>query len=114
MDLFLEMGNVQVTFETLIHCFVQWPSYLLRCTPSSSTFIESLISFDFSLFQMFGCLLGLGSFDNPEGLLTRKQTFFPIIFDGIGFIPMATIAAVAYLWSWVLVASIIAVRFMVI
>jgi len=29
VDLSLKMGSVQVAFETLTDCFVQWPSYLL-------------------------------------------------------------------------------------
>jgi len=58
-------------------------------------------------------LLGLGSFDNLERPLAYKQVFFPITFDGIRFIPMATFAPTTYLGSRALVASIIAIRFMV-
>jgi hypothetical protein len=63
MDLFFKTGDVQVAFGISSHCFVQRPSYLLGCTPPIPTFKESIL-FDSSLFQMFGCLLGLGSFDN--------------------------------------------------
>jgi hypothetical protein len=72
VDLLLIKGDVQVAFGTLTHCFMQWPSYLFQCTPPSSTFIQSLISFDSSFLQMFGHLLGLGSFDNPKGFIAHK------------------------------------------
>jgi hypothetical protein len=72
------MGDVQVAFGILIW-FVQCPSYLLWCTPPSSTFIESFISFNSSFLQMFGHLLGLGSFDSPKGPLALKQVSFSII-----------------------------------
>jgi hypothetical protein len=78
------MGDVQVIFGVLIHYFMQRPSYFLKCTPSSSTFTESFIFFDSSLLQVFGCLLGLGCFDSPEGPLAHKQVSFPMIFDGKG------------------------------
>jgi len=107
------MGDVQVAFGILIHCFVQRPSYFLQCTPPFSTFIESLTSFDFSLFQMFGRFLGSRSFDNLEGPLACKQASLSITFDVIRLISTTTIALVAYLKNWALVASIIAVRFMV-
>jgi hypothetical protein len=113
VDLFVQMGDVHITFVILIHCFMQQPSYLLQSTPPFSTFIESLISFDFSFFQRFEHLLGLESFDNPERPLAHKQVFFPITFGGIGLIPMATITSSTYLRSWALVASIVAIRFMV-
>jgi len=45
---------------------------------------------------MFGRLLGPGSFDNPKGLLARKQVFLPITFGDIRFISMATIAQITY------------------
>jgi hypothetical protein len=48
-----------------------------------------------------------------EGPLSHKQTSFPITFNGIGFIPIATITPTTYLRKWAFVASIIAVRFMV-
>ncbi len=113
LDLLLKLGDVKVTFKILIHYFVQWPSYLLCCTSPFSTFINSLISFYSSLLQMFGCLLGPWSFDSPKGPLTHKHAFLPIIFNGIEFIPIATIAPITYLGSWALVVSIIVVRFMV-
>jgi len=62
---------------------------------------------------MFGHLLGLGSFDNPKGLLAHKQTSFPITFDDIELILMVTIIPIAYLGSWAHVTSIIATKFMV-
>jgi hypothetical protein len=92
---------------------MQQPSYLLRCTPPISNFMESLISFDYSLLQVFGCLLGLRSFDNPKGCLVHKQASLPITFGGIKFILTTTMIPTTYLWSWALVASIIVVRFMV-
>jgi len=48
----------KVTFGIVTHCFVQWPSYFLWCTPFSSTVIKSLISFDSSLFKVCWALLG--------------------------------------------------------
>ncbi len=107
------MGDVHITFVILTHCFMQRLSYLLQSTPPFSTFMESLTSFDSSLLQMFRHLLGLKSFDNLEGPLACKQVFLPITFGGIGLIPTTTIALSAYLRSWALVASIIAIRFMV-
>jgi len=113
MDLFCRMGDVQVAFGILTHCFVQWPSYLLRCTPPFSTFIKYFTSFYSSFFQVFGCFLGPWSFDNPKGLLTHKQGILLITFGGIGFIPTATIGPTTYLRNWALVASIIVIRFIV-
>ncbi len=113
VDLFIKMGDVQVAFEILTHYFMQQFSYLLWCTPPSSTFIKSFIFFYFCFLQVFGCFLGLRSFDSLEGPLTHKQAFLPINFGGIKFIPTTTIALVTYLRSWALIASIIVVRFMV-
>jgi hypothetical protein len=42
VDLSPKMGDVQVGFGIIIHCFVQQPSYFLQCTFPSSTFIDSL------------------------------------------------------------------------
>jgi hypothetical protein len=86
VDFFSRMGDVQVAFGILIHCFMQCPSYFLWCTPPFSTFTKSFISFDSSFLYMFGCLLSLRSFDSPKGLLACKQTFLLIIFSGIGLI----------------------------
>ncbi len=113
VDLLLKMGDVHVAFGILICCFVQHPLYFLQCTSPSFTFTKSFISFDFSIFQVFGCLLGLRSFDSLERLLARKQAFFLIIFRGVGFISTSTIAPTTYLRSWALVVLVIAVRFMV-
>jgi hypothetical protein len=92
---------------------MQRPSYLLQSTFPFSTFIETFLFFDSSFLQVFGHLLGPRSFDNLEGFLARKQAYFPITFDGIGIILMATIAPITYLRSWAFVVSIIVVRFMV-
>ncbi len=113
MNLFLRMGDVQVAFGILTHCFVQRPSYLLQCTPPSSIFIESLISFDFSLHKMFGHLLGLRSFNSPERPLAHKQTSLLIILSGVEFILTSTIAPTTYLGSWALIVPVITTRFMV-
>jgi hypothetical protein len=113
VDLFYKMGDIKVTFEILIHCFMQWPSFFLRCTFFSSTFIKTLISFDSLLFQLFGHLLGPRFFDSLKGLLTHKQLFFTITFGGIGLILIATITLGAYLKSWAFVISIIVIKFMV-
>ncbi len=113
MDLLPRMGDVHVVFGILTRCFMQHPSYLLQCTPSFSTFTKFVISFDFSLFQIFGCLLGPRSFDSLEKPLVRKQTSLPIIFNGIKFISTFNIAPTTYFKSWALVASIIAIKFMV-
>ncbi len=43
VDLFFKMGVVQVAFKILTHCFMQYPSYILQCTPPSSTFIKSIL-----------------------------------------------------------------------
>ncbi len=87
---------------------MEQPSYFLQCTPPSSTFIKSL-----TFLQVFGRLLGPGSFNSPKGPLAYKQVFFLITFDGIGVIPTTTIASIAYLKSWAFIASIIATKFMV-
>ncbi len=107
------MGDVQMAFGILAHYFMQHPSYLLRCTPSSCTFIKSPISYDSSFHKVFGCLLGPGSFDSPKGPLACKQASLPITFDSVKFISTSTITPIAYLGSWALVVSVIAVRFMV-
>jgi hypothetical protein len=80
---------------------------------SISTFTESFISFNSSFLQMFGHLLGLGSFDGLEGPLVCKQTTFPITFGGIGPISTSTITQVAYLGNWAFIVLIITIRFMV-
>jgi len=107
------MGDVQMVFGILTHCFVQCPSYVLQRTPSSSTFIESFISFDSSLLQMFERLLGPRSFNSPKGPLAHKQACFPITFGGIELISTSTIAPTTYLRNWALIALVIVVRFMV-
>jgi hypothetical protein len=61
---------------------------------------------------MFGCFLGPRSFNNPKGPLTCKKTSLPITFGGSRFISTPAITP-AYLKSWALVTSIIAIRFMV-
>ncbi len=113
VDLLPKMGDVQVAFGILTHCFMQWPSYLLRCTPPSSTFIESFTSFDFSFLQLFGHLLGPKSFENLKRPLACKQTFLLKFFGGIGFILTTIITLIAYLGSWAFVASIIVAKFMI-
>jgi hypothetical protein len=113
VDLLPKMGDVHVAFRILICCFMQRPSYLLRCTPPSSTFIKSLIFFYSSFHKMFGHLLGLGSFDSLEGPLVHKQVSLPITFGGIKLISTSTITPTTYLKSWALVASVITIRFMV-
>jgi hypothetical protein len=92
VDLFFKMVAVHGTFGILVHCFVQHPSFFLQWTPPFSTFIKSLISFDCSFHKVFERLLGLKSFDNPEGPLGHKQSSLPITFGGIGFIFTSTIA----------------------
>jgi hypothetical protein len=113
MDLLIRMGDVQVAFGILTHCFMQHLSYLLQCTLPSSTFIESLISFDPSLFQAFRHLLRPRSFDNPKGPFARKQASLSITFNGIEFKSTATITSTNYLKNWALLTSVIAVRYMV-
>jgi hypothetical protein len=81
---FPKMTNVQVAFGIFIHCFMQCPSYFLKYTLPSSTFIESFISFYSSFFQMFGCFLGPRSLDSPKGPLACEQAFLQIAFGGIG------------------------------
>jgi len=108
VDLLFKMGDVQVAFGILTHYFMQRPSYLLQCTSPSFTF-----TFDFSLLQVFGCLLSPRSFDNPKRPLTHKQIFFPMTFGGIKLIPMTTITPTTYLGNWAFITSIIDVRFMV-
>jgi hypothetical protein len=80
---------------------------------SSPTFIDFLISFYFSLLQVFGHLLGPGSFDSPKRFLACKQSYIPITFGGIGLILTFIIGPTIYLRSWALVFSIIVVRLMV-
>jgi hypothetical protein len=109
----LPWGLIKVIFGILTCCFVQCPLYLLWCTPPSSTFTKSFISFNSSFLQMFGQLLGLGSFDSPKWPLTCKQTSLPITFNGVWFISTSTITPTTYLRNWALVTSIKANRFMV-
>jgi hypothetical protein len=73
---------------------------------------KSLISFNSSLLEMCGHLLGPRSFNSPKRLLVHTQTSFPLTFDGVGFILRSTIAPTGYLKSWALVVSIITIRFM--
>jgi hypothetical protein len=87
--------------------------YLLQCTPPSSTFIKSFISFDSYILQVFRRLLGPISFDNLEGLVANKQASLPITFGGIKIIPITTIAPTSYLRNWAFITSFIAVMFMV-
>ncbi len=113
VDLFFRLGDVHVTFGILTHCYAQQPSYQFCFTPPSLTFIDSLISFDSSLFQMFRHLLGLRSFDSLEGPIFHKQAFLLIILASIGLISTSTTAPTTYFKSWALVVSIIVARFMV-
>jgi hypothetical protein len=62
---------------------------------------------------MFGPLLGLRSFDIAKGPLVRKQTSFPITFDGVGLILTSIIAPTTYLGNRAFVISTIFARFMV-
>jgi hypothetical protein len=64
---------------------------------------------------MFGLLLGPRSFDGLEIPLLHKQASFPrkATFGIIKFIPITTIAPVAYLKDGPLVASIIVVKFII-
>jgi hypothetical protein len=66
-----------------------------------------------SFLQMFGCFLGLGSFNSPKGVIACKEAYFLIAFGGIKLIRTTTIIAIAYLGSWDLGVSIIIVMFMV-
>jgi hypothetical protein len=113
VDLLPRMGDVQVAFGILTHYFVQRPSYPLRCILPSSTYIESIISFDFSFLQNFGHLLGPRSFDSPKGPLVCKQVSFLIIFGGIKLLSIVTIAPTTYLRSWALVTAMITIRFII-
>ncbi len=92
---------------------MQWPLYLLRCTPPFSTFINSFISFDSSLLQMFGCLLGPWSLNSLKRPLVCKHASPLITFNGIELIPMATITPTTYLGNWAFVTLIIVIRFMI-
>jgi hypothetical protein len=111
-NLLFKMGDVHVAFGIKIHCFMQRPSYILQCTPPSSIFTKSLISFDFSLLQMFGCILGPWSFDSLKRPRVCKQTSFLITFSGVEFILTSTIAPTTYLGNWTFVISVIAIRCM--
>ncbi len=62
---------------------------------------------------MFGPFLGLRSFDIAKGPLVRKQTSFPITFDGVGLILTSIIAPTTYLRNRAFVISTIFARFMV-
>ncbi len=62
---------------------------------------------------MFGCLLGLRSFDSPKGFLVHKQTSLLITFGGVGLILTSTIAPTTYLESWAFVDSIRTIMLMV-
>ncbi len=88
-------------------------SYILGCTPPFSIFTKSFISFHFSFLQVFGCLLGLGSFDSLKRPLIHKQNSLPITFNGVGLILTSTITPVVYLGSWALVVLVKVTRFMV-
>ncbi len=101
------MGDVQINFGILTHCYVQRPLYLLHFTPPSPTFIDTLVSFDLSFLQMFRRLLDPRTFDSLKGPLAHKQAFLPIILSGIDLILIATIAQATYLGSWAFVAPII-------
>jgi hypothetical protein len=56
--------------------------------------------------------LGPISLDSPKRALAYKQTFLPIAFGGIGFIPKTTIILATYIKSYVIVVFII-VKFIV-
>ncbi len=92
VDLFPRLGDIQVGLGIIIYCFLQELLYLLCCT-MSSTFIESLVSFDFSFLQVFGHLLCLGFFDSLEIPLACKYVFFLITLGGIELISTTTIVA---------------------
>jgi hypothetical protein len=107
------MGNVQIAFGILTHCFAQRPSYILLCTPPYFTFTKSLISFNSSFLQVFGHLLGPRSFDILERPIVHKQVSFPITFDVVKLILTVIITPIAYLRNWAFVVLVIITRFMV-
>jgi hypothetical protein len=45
LTFFLKLGDIQIAFGIISHCYVQQPSYLLSCTPPFFTFINSLVFF---------------------------------------------------------------------
>jgi len=98
----LEWAMFQITFGILIHCLMQWPSYVLRCTHPFSTFIKSFSNFDSSFLQVFGHLLGPRSIDNPKGHLGHKQTSLLIIFGGIKLILTSSMSQPHFgqVWGW--------------
>jgi hypothetical protein len=100
------MGDVQVAFGILTHCYMQQPLYLSCCTPPFPTFIDSFVSFNSSFLQVFGCLLVPRSFDSFEGPLAHKQASLPITLGGIGFVLTTAIAPTTCLGSWALVVLI--------
>lgn len=90
--------GVQVAFGILTHCFVQWPLHILCFLPPSSTFIESLPSFDSFFYQMFRCILGLRSFNDLNEPLNHKQASLLLTDKRIGLvIYIVTIALEVYL-----------------
>ncbi len=62
---------------------------------------------------MFGPLLGLRSFDIAKRPLVRKQTSFPITFNGVGLILTSINALTTYLGNRAFVISTIFARFVV-
>jgi hypothetical protein len=62
--------------------------------------------------QVFGCLLGLGSYDNPNEILIHKHTSFTTSFWGISFISATSTAPTTYVGSWALVVSTIDLQFL--
>jgi len=113
VDIFPRMGDVQIVFGIVIHCFVQRPSYLLQCTLPSFTFTNFFISFDSSFLQVFGHLLGSRSFDILEGPLVHKQASLPISFGIVKFILTIAITLIVCLRNWAFVILVITTRFMV-
>ncbi len=113
VDLFLQMGDVQMAFGIITCCFMQHPSCLLWCTPPSFTFIESFFYYYSFFLQMFKCLLGPRSFDSLKGPLICKPSSVPITFGGVMFILTSPIASTTYQKSWALITSVIVVRFII-
>jgi hypothetical protein len=111
LDLFLKMDDVQIAFGI--------PNSLFHVTTiiffMMHTFHLHLhwVHYYFWLFLPLNvwCFLGLRFFDSLERLSTHKQDSLPITFGAMELILTITIAPTTYLGSWVIIISVIDVRF---
>lgn len=61
IDHLVALGAVQIAFMILVECFFQRPSYLLKIFPPTQMLLSLLSTFDTTVIDAFGHLIGPGA-----------------------------------------------------